>query len=284
MKIFISTDLEGVSGVVGAPEVNPDDSRGYYELATRRLTADINAAVEGALESGASEILVADAHGLAMNINYEELHPEAQLIRGAQTSHRPFIILQGIDRSFDLVLLVGFHAKAGQWPAILSHTYSSMNFSRVRFNGVEVSEARIGAAIAGAFGVPVGMVSGDDQTCAEVASWQPTVETAVVKYAIDRTAARCVSHTKALTLIREAASRAVGRASQFKPIVFEPPVRVEVAFIDVSTAYRCTVIPGVERVAADTIAYVGKDFLDALAAFTAMLYVSYSRTPPPPRA
>jgi len=283
MKVFISTDLEGVSGVVGAQEVNPDDSRGYYELAKRRLTADINAAVEGALAAGATEILVADAHALAMNINYEELHPEAELVRGAPTSHRPLIILEGIDSSFDLVLLVGFHARAGAWPAILSHTYSSMNFLRVRFNDVEVSEARVGAAIAGVFGVPVGMVSGDDQTCAEVATWQPGVETAIVKYAIDRSAARCLSHQKALTRIRRAAQSAVERASDFKPITFDPPVRLEVTFIDVSAAYRCSTIPGVERVSENTVTYLGKDFLDALAAFTTIIYVSISRVPPQPR-
>lgn len=276
MKVFISTDLEGVSGVVGWEECSPDDGS-HYQAARRRLTLDVNAAVEGALDGGASEILVADCHGQYLNILYEELHPAADLVRGTRSGHRPRLIMQGLDESFDLVLLIGYHAQSRDWPGILSHTYSSVSFLAVRFNGIEVSEARIGAAIAGSFGVPVGMISGDDQICAEVESWLPGVETAIVKYAIDRYVARCIPHKKAMELIKTTAKRAVQRVDEFKPFTFEPPVRLEVSVIDPSLAYKLTIIPGVRRISKDTVAYEAKDFMEAYAAFRAICYVSYPR-------
>jgi len=277
MKVFVSTDLEGASGIVARQEVLPDIGGKYYDFARRRLTADVNAAVQGALDGGATELVVADAHAESMNILYEELHPRAELVRGTNSGHRPLLILETIDPSFDLVLLVGYHAPAGDWPGILSHTYSSLNFSRVRFNGVEVSEARIGAAIAGAYGVPVGMISGDDRTCAEAASWLPGIESAVVKYAIDRFAARCLPAPAAIERIRQAAATAVRRRGDFRPVTFSSPTRLEVSFFDVSLAYRATVIPGVTRTAPDTVAYEGKDFLEAQSAFRAILYVAIAR-------
>jgi D-amino peptidase len=273
MNVFISTDMEGVSGVVGWQDVKPEGGV-YYEAAKRRLTMDINAAVEGALEGGAGRILVADVHGYYTNVLYEELHPEAELVRGTPQGHRHLLIMEGLDASFALVLMIGYHAQSRDWPGVLSHTYSNAFFLSVRFNGVNASEARIGAAMAGSFGVPVGMVSGDNRICAEVEEWLSGVETAVVKYAIDRYAARCVSHKKALGLIETAARRAVQRVDEFKPFTFEPPVRLEVSFVDPSLAYRMTTIPGVNRIANDTVAYEAKDFLEAHNAFRAICYVS----------
>ena len=276
MKVFISTDLEGVSGIVSWQQTGPEGGQ-YYATARKLLTMDVNAAVEGVLEAGASEILVDDCHGAFLNIVYEDLHPEADIVRGSDDGHRPQYLMEGLDDSFDLVLLIGYHARGQDWPGILSHTYSSQAIS-VRFNGIEVSEARMGTAIAGAFGVPVGMISGDDRICAEVKGWLPGVETAVVKYALDRHTARCLSHKKALQRIRTAAKSAVQRADEFEPFTFEPPVRLEVWFFDPSLAYRAASIPGVERVDTYTVAYEAKDYLEAHEAFLAILYVfSYTK-------
>jgi len=274
MKVFISTDLEGISGVVGRQEVGPEGGV-HYEAARKRLTMDANAAIAGALEGGADEILVADAHGSYLNILYEDLHPAADLVRGSPDAHRPLLIMEGLDETFDLVLLIGYHAMAGDWSGVLSHTYSSASFASVRFNSIEVSEARIGAAIAGSFGVPVGMISGDDRICAEVESWLPGVEVAVVKRALDRYAARCVSHKTALERIKTAARQAVCRATDFHPFTFDPPVHLEVSFFNPSLAHRMTTIPGVTRLSSTTVTYEGKDFADAHAAFWAILYMSY---------
>ncbi len=277
MKVFISTDLEGVSGIVSWQQTGPEGGQ-YYSAARKLLTADVNAAIEGALEAGASEILVDDCHGAYLNILYEDLHPEADIVRGSDDGHRPQYLMEGLDASFDLVLLIGYHAQGQDWPGILSHTYSSSHVKSVRFNGIAVSEARMGTAIAGAFGVPVGMVSGDDRICTEVTGWLPGVETATVKYALDRHTARCLSHKKALQRIRTAANRAVQRADEFKPYTFEPPVRLEVSLFDPSLAYRAACIPGVERVETDTIAYEATDYLEAHEAFLAILYVfSYTK-------
>src|SRR3972149_797804 len=105
------------------------------------------------------------------------------------------------------------------------------------------------------------MVSGDDRICGEAKRWLPGVETAVVKYALDRTTARCISHKKALERIRTAAKNAVQRVDQFKPYTFDPPVRLEVSFVDPSLAYRAACIPGVERIDTNTVAYAASDYL-----------------------
>ena len=272
MKVFISTDLEGVSGIVSWQQTSPEGGD-YYATARRLLTADVNAAIEGAMAAGADEILVDDCHGALLNILYEELHPAADIVRGSDAGHRPRYLMEGLDESFDLALLVGYHARAQDWPGVLSHTYSSRSAKSVRFNGIAVSEARMGAAIAGAIGVPVGMVSGDDRICAEVESWLPGVETAVVKYALDRSTARCLSHARALERIRTAAQRAVQRAGEFKLTIFEPPVRLAVSLFDPSLAYRAASIPGVERVRDDTVAYEAKDYLEAHEVFLSILHV-----------
>ena len=277
MKVFISTDLEGVSGIVSWQQTGPEGGD-YYTAARRLLTADVNAAIEGTLAAGAEEILVDDCHGALLNIVYEELHPAADIVRGSHLGHRPRYLMEGLDDTFDLVMLVGYHAQAQDWPGILSHTYSSRHAKSVRFNGIAVSEARMGAAVAGAIGVPVGMISGDDRICAEVESWLPGVETAVVKYALDRTTARCLSHARALERIRTAAQRAVQRAGEFRLTTFEPPVRLEVSLFDPSQAYRAASIPGVERVQVDTVAYEAKNYLEAHEVFLAILYVFSSTT------
>ena len=276
MKVFISTDLEGVSGIVSWQQTGPEGGE-HYATARKLLTIDVNAAIEGALEAGAGEILVDDCHGALLNIVYEDLHPAADIVRGSDDGHRPQYLMEGLDASFDLVLLVGYHARGQDWPGILSHTYSSTHVKSVRFNGIVVSEARMAAAIAGAYGVPVGMVSGDDRICADVSGWLPGVETAVVKYALDRHTARCLSHKRALERIRTAAKAAVQRAAEFSPYMFEPPVRLEVSLFDPSLVYRAASIPGVERVENDTVAFQAKDYLEAHEAFLAILYVfSYS--------
>lgn len=271
MKLFISTDLEGVSGIVGWQQLGPEGGE-HYATARRLLTMDVNAAVEGALEASATEILVDDCHGALLNIGYEELHPEADIVLGTSDGHRPQYLMEGLDASFDLVLLIGIHAQSQDWPGILSHTYST-HLKTVSFNGIAVSEARMGAAIAGTYGVPVGMVSGDDRICQEVTGWLPGVETAIVKYALDRQTARCLSHKKALARIRRAAKTAVQRASEFKPYTFEAPVRLEVSLFDPSLAYRAACIPGVDRDENDTVVFQAKDYLEAHDAFLAILYV-----------
>lgn len=272
MKVFISTDLEGVSGIVSWQQTGPEGGD-HYTTARKLLTMDVNAAIEGAVAAGAEEILVDDCHGAFLNILYEDLHPAADIVRGSDEGHRPQYLMEGLDASFDLALLIGYHAQGQDWPGILSHTYLSRRIKSVRFNGVAVSEARMAAALAGEYGVPVGMVSGDDRICQEVASWSPGVETAVVKYALDRHTARCLSHQRALERIRTAALVAVQRARQFEPITFEPPVRLEVSVFDPSLAYRATSIPGVERVQTDTVAFEAPDYLAAHEAFLAIVYV-----------
>ena len=179
------------------------------------------------------------------------------------------------------MLFVGFHAPAGMDSGVLNHTYiSPKDFFETRINGEAVGEAKIAAALAGALRVPVGLITGDDVTCGEMKSWAPDVETAVVKYAIDRQAARCLPIGKAQRLIREAAERAVKRAGEFKPFSFSKPTTVEVQLTNTSAAARIAAIPGVERTGDRLVSYTSDDFLDLYQVYVTMaLQARYSADP-----
>lgn len=260
MKVLISTDIEGVSGVVATDEtvVGGQD----YEKARRWMTGDTNAAVEGAIAGGATEVVVVDVHGLLRNIIYDELHPRARLIRGGSAAHRPLLVLEGLDRSFNLVLLVGFHASVGLDPGVLNHTYLlPSEFFETRINGEVVSEAQIAGALAGYFDVPVGLITGDDVACAEMKTWAPWVETAVVKYAIDRQAACCLPIGEAQTLIREGAERAVRRISECRSFAFSKPTKLEVVTAFTTHAAKLATIPGTVREDDRVVSFTSEDYL-----------------------
>src|SRR5438067_7405332 len=190
MKVLISVDMEGISGVAtrretatgwpaGAPKGND------YERARAWMTADANAAIQGAAEGGATEIVVADAHDGMLNLLWEQLDPRAELIRGYE--NRQHGMVEGIDDSCDTLFFVGYHARAADGRGVLSHTFSGPDVLwDVRLNGESASEARFNAALAGEHGTPVALITGDDVICNETRAWLPHVETATVKYALDR--------------------------------------------------------------------------------------------------
>ena len=213
MTVFIETDLEGISGVSAAEMVASSD-----RYALERLMADTNAAVRGAFDGGADRVFVLDGHGGGRNFIPGSLDP-----RAAQT---------GIDRvkESDLCFLVGMHAMAGTQNAFLDHTQSSVAWHRYRINGRLYGELGQLAAYAGAYGIPVGMVSGDLAACAEARGMLGNIETAVVKWADGRNRAVCMPDEEAETLIRGAACRAVRRAGEFRPLAVTVPAVVEVEF------------------------------------------------------
>lgn len=279
MQVLISTDLEGITGVVSSEETihNARD----YERARHWITADANASVEGALAAGADRVVVSDVHGFYLNIIFEELHPKAQLVRGSFVAHRPLFVLEGLDKTFDLVLFVGFHATGGMDPGILNHTYlATKDFFEVRMNGEPVSEAKIAAAAAGYFGVPVGLITGDDVTCSEMKRWAPDIETAVVKYAVDRQCACCLSQPAAHELIRQGAERAVRRAGEFKPLIVPKPTTIEIVTTSTSAAARLASVPGVERVSDRVIAYTSNDFFEIYQVFVTLCVLGTTSTDP----
>ena len=215
MKIFILTDIEGVAGVVQWEHGGPTGR--YYERSKRLLTEEVNAAIQGALATGATEILVWDGHGPG-GMDPELLHPEAKLLfgKGSPRTH-------GLDESFDALFVVGQHAMNLTPDANLCHSYSSRAIHRMLLNGQEIGELGMRIIQAGRLGVPVALVTGDDKVCAEAVALVGDVETVAVKVSTSRESAICLHPIKAREAIREGAIRAMRRLPNLKPYLPDGP-------------------------------------------------------------
>jgi D-amino peptidase len=252
MKVLIAVDIEGISGIANMREYE------HFSFGRDWITADTNAAVEGALAGGANSVTVVDTHGRQNeNIIFDQLHPRARLIRGGKNT--PLYFLEGITRDTTLVLLVGWHDKLGG-PGLLSHTFVHLQIREMRINGIEVGEVEIAAGLAGDFGVPIGLVTGDDVTCDSARAFLGDVETACVKRAIDRYAADCLPLGEARSLVREAARLAVTRASEFTPYRFSAPYTLEWLCADHHIATMIARIPDVELLPRNGIRYTTTEF------------------------
>lgn len=245
MKILIATDMEGVTGVTTWDQVTPGHAE--YARFRRLMTQDVNAAIRGAFDAGAEDIIVADGHWNGSNILIEELDPRARLNTGSPS---PFSMMQGIDEMIDAVMFVGYHARNGSSDAILDHTWSSRTVANVWLNDILTGEYGLNAAVAGHFGVPVIMVSGDQTACLQVAELLGDVEMAVVKQASGRFAAECLAPPAAHERICLGAERAVERLKRGdvpEPFVLEVPVTVTIEFFTSDMADRATRIPFTKR-------------------------------------
>jgi D-amino peptidase len=267
MRVYISVDMEGVAGVVHEDQTDPTDPRhaGEYNRSRRLMTAETNAAVEGALAAGAERVLVNDSHWLMMNILAEELHPAAELLSGGPKARS---MVEGVDEGFDAALFVGYHARAGVGHAIIDHTYTS-RVHEARLNGRPVGELAINAALAGTYGVPVAMVSGDQALAAEARELLGLeVETVVVKHAVGRFAARSVAPSVACQLIREGAAATLRRPHA--PFRIAPPIRLEVDFSLTQMADMAELVPGSQRAAGRTVTFTHDDYREVFRAWRAL--------------
>jgi D-amino peptidase len=273
LKVYISADMEGITGVVHADQTSPGTAE--YAAACKWMVEDVNAAVEGALRGGATDVVVNDSHGSMRNIDPSELHPKAVLISG---SPKPLSMMQGIDDSFDAVLFVGYHAGAGTQDAILDHTISGGVVRGVRVNGVELPELGLNAAIAGVYGVPVVFISGDVAVCRQAKTILGSdIVTAPVKDAIGRTAARLVPMPEARKGIKDRAADAVRRAAQMKPFRVATPCKFELDFHLSSQADMAMMVPGVHRVNARTVAFQSDEYLAGFRTLRALINLVPSR-------
>jgi D-amino peptidase len=267
MRVYISVDMEGVAGVVHEDQTDPVDPRhaGEYNRFRRLMTAEANAAIEGALAAGANAVLVNDSHWLMRNLLAEELHPAAELLSGGPKLRS---MVEGVELGFDAALFVGYHARAGAPHAIIDHTYTS-RVHEARLNGRPVGELAINAALAGVYGVPVAMVSGDQALAAEARELLgPSVETVVVKHAVGRFAARSLAPSEACRRIREGAAAALAR--RHVPLVLPPPVRLEVEFALTQMADMAELVPGSVRTGGRTLEYVHADYREVYRAWRAL--------------
>lgn len=245
MKILTATDMEGITGVTTWDQVTPGHAE--YARFRRQMTEDVNAAIRGASDAGADEIIVADGHWHSANILIEELDPRARLNTGSPS---PFSMMQGIDESIDGVMFVGYHARNGSQNAVLDHTWSSKTVANVWLNGILTGEYGLNAAVAGHFGAPVIMVSGDQTACAQVTELLGDIETAVVKQASGRFAAECLAPDLTREMICLSADRAVRRLVQGdvpEPFILDTPVTVTVEFFTSDMADRASRIPFTKR-------------------------------------
>lgn len=268
MKIYISADMEGVAGITASEQTDPV-GQPEYAHSCRLMTAEVRAACQGATAGGATEILVNDSHWNMRNIIHEELPPQVRLIRG---SLKPLSMNQGLDPSCQAAAFVGYHAPGGCADAILDHTYSDETLYEVRINGERCSEARINAAVAGCFGVPVIFISGDQNACADARSFLPWVEAVEVKQAIGRYAASSLSPEEAGTAIAAGMQRAVAGLSRAaaKPYAFASPATLELVFTSTAKADMAALMPGSERIDGRTVHLRHADFLTLFRAFRAM--------------
>ncbi|TQK63887.1 D-amino peptidase [Brevibacillus sp. AG162] len=269
MKVFISLDMEGISGLSEWEDVIP--GRRHYEAGRRLLTQDVNAAIEGALEAGATQIIVNESHGPMNNIILEELHPQADVIRGF---FKPLCMMQGIDSSCDAAFFIGYHGRAGTGDAVLNHTLSGLAIHRLILNDKEVGEAGLNAAIAGAFGVPVVLVTGDSQTAKEVEEDIPGVFTVAVKTGITGLSSQAMHPVRARELIRQQAKEALLHRSTVKPLAQRVENTIAVEFTKSQFATAVSWMPGIELIEGRTVRFHSHDLVSMMPVLQAMLLIT----------
>ena len=266
MRVLISADMEGTCGVsswvhVQAPEVTSPSqpaSTVEYERFRKQMTLEANAAVEGAFEAGATEVIVNDSHDFQRNILIELLHPDSKYISGAD---KPFGMMQGIDQEIDVVIYTGYHAKAGTPGAPLAHTWNGWVHD-VRINGTSTGEFGVNAAIAGAFGARVVLVVGDDQAVAQTQDFLgDDVRGVVVKTGISTSVAMHRSPSSVLVEIKAAAKQSVLH-SKATPFVIQPNTVIEIDADHQARIDQTMLIPGTRRAGNRTVAFTVNDGIE----------------------
>ena len=263
MKVFIAVDMEGIAGLVQWDSAQRD-------LERRLMTEEVNAAARGAFAAGATEVFAGQSHANMRNLLPELLDARVAFLSGQP---KPMNHMAGVDASFDLALFVGYHSKAGTLHGVMAHTFKGTVFS-LAFNDVEVGEIGADAALCGAHGVPIGLVSGDRAACDEAKALLGDVETVVVKEGLSRSAARCVPVAKARRMLEAASAEAVKNVARFKPFAFDGPVVTEVVFIDPSYADALEYLDFVTRVDGRTVRFEAENYLSAFERFNALHFLA----------
>jgi D-amino peptidase len=264
LKVFISVDMEGVTGVV-----NVDDARRSgkdYDYFRQTMTREANAAIEGALAAGATEIIVRDSHGSALNLLPEMLHRSAKLIR--DWSDGPMSMMEGIDASYDAAIYVGYHAKAGTPNGVLDHT-SSGDVMDVSVNGVSMPETGYNALMAGYYDVPVVFVAGDKAVCDQARALLGTVETVAVKEGIGA-AALNLHPEVAREQIRAGVEKALQNLDEYQPYKLSAPYTMVLRLKTEQSIYNGALYPGAKRTGDWELTYVAQDVLELMLAYRGM--------------
>lgn len=265
MKVFISVDIEGICGVVNSDSTGPGGKT--YDEARKQMTAEVNAAVEGAFAAGASVVVINDSHGGMNNIIPKDIHPDAELILGTP---KPLMMMEGIGADCSAAMFIGYHARMHS-KGILSHTISGAVVSNVWINGVLCGETGINAGLAGYFGVPVVFVAGDRDATEEARGILGEIEAAAVKEAVTRYSAKNMHPTKAVALIRQKAEEALKNLKAVRPLVFSNPVTMRLEFLNAGMADAATFLPNSVRVDGRTVEYTANNYVTAFQGLRAMI-------------
>ena len=260
-KIYISVDMEGITGVI-----HWDEALGKkydYQYFQKIMTQETNAAIEGVIEAGASEIIVRDAHATARNIIPDLLHTEAKLLREWSTG--PYGMMEGINSSFDAVICIGYHAKAGTPNATLKHTMTG-SILDLKVNDTSLPELGWNALIAGYYDVPIIFVSGDKAICNQAKNLFADIETVAVKEAMGQ-ASLNLHPQKSQQLIKEGVRKALKRLADFKPLKYAAPFKIEIFFKNEDKAYRASWYPGAKRIGDLGVSFTCSELLDCLRFF-----------------
>lgn len=257
MKVFISADIEGISGVATNQQLK---TNAEYQRFRKLMTSEVNAAIEGAFNGGATEVVVADGHGNMSNILIEDLDSRARLVSG---SNRVMCQLEGLDNTFDAIMFVGHHGREGGSDAIISHTLAGICVNEMKIGGKVVGETEMNAFVAGGFGVPAVFISGDDAYVKEVKETLPDVEAVVVKRAVDRFAAELIHPDVTHKEIREKAESAMKKISSFQPLALDGPVTFEIEFKGSQQAKMTTTLPTVKQISPKRIQFTCDDIITA---------------------
>jgi D-amino peptidase len=270
-KVFISVDMEGISGVVDPSQLGPDGFE--YQRAREWMTGEVDAAIAGIRSSGPAEIVVCDSHGNGQSLLIDKVPDDVRVVRGFP---RPLEMMQGLDDSFSAAIFIGYHASEWTADAVRGHTISSARLLGVKLNGNEVSEGIYNAALAGHFNVPIAFVSGDRLAVTQIQKAVPGVEGAIVKEPYGYHSAQTVTPARGQTMIREGVTRAMGKLGSLQPYRLSTPIALEVGFKLTIDAERAAFVPGLSR----TDAHVVKGTFRDMPEITKLLQVLTSFAAP----
>lgn len=257
LKVYISVDMEGVAGAVTDDQLGPTgfEYQRFREFMTREAVAAVNAAKE----AGATEIVVGDSHGNGENLLIEQFPKDVRIIRSWP---RRLSMMAGIDETFDAVIFIAYHSSTNNKEGVRAHTFSSARLSRVALNGVEMTEGAWNAAIAGHFGVPVVMISGDDAAIAEVRSLLGNIEAAETKRSLGFHSASTLTPQASAELIGEKVKTALKRIKDFKPYKIQSPLTLDVSFKNYRPSEVLAYLKGVERPDSHSIRFEANTMLE----------------------
>jgi len=256
-SIYISADLEGVTGVVTSAQLGPTGFE--YGRFREFMTLEVLAAIDAARAAGASRILVSDSHGNGQNLLIERFSDDVEIIRAWP---RPLMMMEGIDETFDAAFFIGYHSSTHNNEGVRAHSMSSGNLTAMRLNGIPMTEGSLNAAIGAHFGVPIAMVSGDHAVVDELRGQLGDIEGAVVKQAISFHSARTLTPAAGRQRISEAVTRAMRRLDDFEPYELGAPYALELSFKSYTAAELLAYLPNVDRVDSHTVRFIGRDMVE----------------------